>query len=731
VPARTSPYTTRIVVVRPTDPAKFSGTVVVEWLNVTGGLDVPVEWNVIHREILRRGHAYVAVSAQKVGIEGGRGGATRPELASLKKADPNRYERLSHPGDAYAYDIFSQAGKLVKDAAASKVLGPLVPRRVIAVGESQSAFFLTTYVTAIDPLARVYDGFLIHARFGAAAPLGDTPALAALVGPAKGVKLRPDLRVPVMTVLAESDVLGWPPLQGYHSAQQDDTDRLRVWEIAGAAHADNYIFAAGYIDSGSLPLEKLAAALAPTRNPLGSKLAEPMNFGPQQHYVVQAALWQLDRWLQKGQAPPKVPALKLTEAKPPKLVTDANGLAEGGVRTPWVDVPTARLTGAGSMVGVGKLFDAATLQRLYPGGKNEYLKKFEASLDTAIKAGFILPEDKAEIRGLAALGFNRTAEANAAAPAWAKTAADAGGKVIPIWPGRAPGSEDWTQNEVEYRNDWDKKTMVRNVTTPTLTAFLPDPSIATGAAVVICPGGGFRFLSWQSEGTEVAQWLQARGVAAFVLKYRLMKTAASEEEFRKEMAAFFASLAKRPDRPSADNAPKRAAPKDQEKPSEAIRRAIPEDMRRIGALAIADGKQAIKVVRRHAAEWRIKPDRVGIMGFSAGGMVTMGVVMDAEKESRPDFAAPIYGGGTGGAKIPADAPPLFILCASDDFLADGSARLYAEWKSAGRPVELHIYEKGGHGFGMTPKGLPVDRWIERYGDWLGQRRLIKAAAPRQ
>ena len=364
VPAGTSPYTTRIVVVRPTDPDKFSGTAVVEWLNVTGGLDVPVEWNVIHREILRRGHAYVGVSAQKVGIESGRGGATRPELAPLKKADPKRYGRLSHPGDAYAYDIFSQAGRLVKDAAASKVLGPLVPRRVIAVGESQSAFFLTTYVTAVDPLVRVYDGFLIHARFGPAAPLGDTPALAALVGPAKAVKLRPDLRVPVLTVLAESDVLGWPPLTGYHAARQTDTDRLRVWEIAGAAHADNYIFAAGYIDSGSLPLEKLAAALAPTRNALGNKLAEPMNFGPQQHYVVQAALWQLDRWLQKGQAPPKAPALKLTEDKPPKLVTDANGLAEGGVRTAWVDVPTARLTGAGSMVGVGKPFDAATLERL-------------------------------------------------------------------------------------------------------------------------------------------------------------------------------------------------------------------------------------------------------------------------------------------------------------------------------------------------------------------------------
>src|SRR5262249_40011147 len=160
-------------------------------------------------------------------------------------------------------------------------------------------------------------------------------------------------------------------------------------------------------------------------------------------------------------------------------------------------------------------------------------------------------------------------------------------------------------------------------------------------------------------------------------------------------AALFASFANRRNRPGADDAPKRESPNDQDNPREASRRAIPEEMRKIGTLAIADGKQAVKVVRRHAAEGGIKPDRIGIMGFSAGGMVTMGVVMDADKVSRPDFAAPIYGGGTGGAKVPEDAPPLFILCASDDHLAAASSfRLYSDWKLAGRPVELHLYEKG-------------------------------------
>jgi len=183
-----------------------------------------------------------------------------------------------------------------------------------------------------------------------------------------------------------------------------------------------------------------------------------------------------------------------------------------------------------------------------------------------------------------------------------------------------------------------------------------------------------------------------------------VETAAAEEEFRKEMAAFFAALASRGSRPPA----------------------IAEMMREIGALGAADGRQAIKVVRQHAGGWGIRPDRIGIMGFSAGGMVTMGAVQEHDAESRPDFAAPIYGPGFGPTKVPANAPPLFILCASDDQLAaDGSVRLYSEWRAAGRPAELHLYEKGGHGFGMARRGLPVDHWIERFGDWLAQHGMIK------
>ena len=277
--------------------------------------------------------------------------------------------------------------------------------------------------------------------------------------------------------------------------------------------------------------------------------------------------------------------------------------------------------------------------------------------------------------------------------------------VIPVWPGVAPGSEHATQQEILYRNGTQK--MVRNVVTPTLSAYLPDRAKANGTAVVICPGGGFHFLSWDSEGVEAAQWLQARGVAAFVLKYRLIDTGATQPEFQRHLDILFG-------RKSADG-------------KEVVQTPVEEAERKnVPLLAAADGRQALKVVRQRASEWGIAPDRIGILGFSAGGAVTMGVVMDHDADSRPNFAAPIYGGGTGGAPVPADAPPLFILVANDDAGASvGSARLYSEWKTAGKSAELHIYSKGGHGFGMNQRGLPVDSWIERFGDWLSVQGLLK------
>ena len=414
VPAESAPYVTRIVVVRPTDPRKFNGTVAVEWLNVTAGTDAAPDWSMTHRELLRSGYAYVAVSAQKVGIDGAAtpGGMSAMGTA-LKKQNPERYGSLNHPGDSYSFDIYSQAGRLVRAAATNKVLGPLVPKRVLAIGESQSAAFLTTYINAVDPLAKVYDGFLVHSRFGGAASL-QAATMAGQDQP-RTIKFRPDLRVPVIAVETETDVLDGR-MPGYRGARQPDHDRLRVWEVPGTAHADNYSFGAGMIDSGTIPIEKLAAAWAPTSEILGAKLAKPINNAPQHHYVVQNALASLDRWVGGGKSPPKAEPMKMKDGQgdtPATFVLDANGLTEGGVRTPWVDVPVTRLSGTGNsgsplafLAGASEPFDAATLDRLYPGGKKEYLKKFEASLDSAIKAGFILSADRKEILDLAAHGYH-------------------------------------------------------------------------------------------------------------------------------------------------------------------------------------------------------------------------------------------------------------------------------------------------------------------------------------
>ena len=252
-------YTTRIVVMTPTDTAKFNGTVLVEWLNVSGGIDAAAVWFMAHREIARAGYAYVVVSAQQVGVQGG---ATMTGFdMSLKKQDPERYSRLSHPGDDYSYDIFSQIGSLAREASDDGVLGRFKPEHIVAVGESQSAMFLTTYVNAVDPLAKVYDGFLIHSRFGVAAPLDGASALEALqTGLPDAVPFRPDLRVPVMTVITETDLVG-AVLSGYYLARTPDNERLRTWEIPGTAHADNYTIKVGFIDTGSAPLDQIRGRL--------------------------------------------------------------------------------------------------------------------------------------------------------------------------------------------------------------------------------------------------------------------------------------------------------------------------------------------------------------------------------------------------------------------------------------------------------------------------------------
>ncbi len=402
-------YTTRIVALTPVDSSKFNGTVLVEWLNVSGGIDTPAVWMMAHREIARAGYAVVAVSTQKVGVDGG---VTITGIdMSLKKQNPQRYSTLVHPGDAYAFDIFSQVGRLVRDQS-DDVLGELKPEQFLAVGESQSAMFLTTYINAVDRLANVYDGFLIHSRFGVAAPLGGVSALEALQeGTSDPAPFGDDLRVPVMNIITETDLVG-AVLAGYYRSRQNDTERLRTWEIPGTAHADMYTIAVGFIDTGSTPMEQLAAAYTPTTMLMGQDMGYFINFAPQHHYVLQAAIAGLDNWVRTGTAPPCAPRIEIGEGHPPPLVLDENGVAKGGVRTPWVDVPIARTSGSAEsdnvlahLFGSGEPFDDATRKKLYPGGEREYLERFTESLDATIRAGHLLRADRSEILGLAAATY--------------------------------------------------------------------------------------------------------------------------------------------------------------------------------------------------------------------------------------------------------------------------------------------------------------------------------------
>jgi hypothetical protein len=392
-------FKTRMVVIRPGYDDHFNGTVVVEWLNVSGGTDAPADWNYLHREIERSGYVYIGVSAQRGGIEGTAVGM--PGALPLKKADPDRYRSLVHPGDAWAFDIFSAAGRAV-----GKVLGSLKPKHILAVGESQSAAFLTTYVNHFDCDAQIFDGFLLHSRFRSAAPLDGGYQLSVQAFGAGGVvapvPIRKDVRVPVLMFITETDLM--LPVVGYLPARQPDTAHIRTWEVAGTAHADTYTLMGGAVDNGHASAKALAAAFTPMATLFGQQLAQPINAAPQHHYVLQAALAALNRWVRTGGVPPTAPRLAVDKA----LGLDSHGNASGGIRTPWMEAPTAVLSGFGQsgggfamLFGSTVPFDRATLKTLYPGGLTDYLVKFKRALSEAIAAGHILAADRDEIVALA------------------------------------------------------------------------------------------------------------------------------------------------------------------------------------------------------------------------------------------------------------------------------------------------------------------------------------------
>jgi hypothetical protein len=407
-PTDTAELTTRLVVYRPTDPARANGTVIVEWLNVTGGLDVPAVWMAAHRHLIRDGYTWVGVSAQRVGIEGG---GVMPGLG-LRQADPERYERLDHPGDAYAFDIFSRIGSALRSVLPDRFGLPV--ERVIATGASQSAFYLTTYINAIDPRDAVFDAFLLQGRAGVGAPIegwdpsainpASAPDVAARHARLTGRDhIRDDARVPVLIVQSETDVLG---ALGYLPARQADGPRFRLWEVAGAAHCDTYFLSASPRDSGSLPVEELAELIAQST---GMPTELPMNSGPQMHYVLQRAFDALDQWTRTGTAPPVADRLDVDDDG--HLVVDGLGLARGGVRTPWVDTPTRIVSGLGQpgnlvdLFGTTRPLDAAALTGRYPHGRADYARQVRDATRAAVDAGFLLEVDAPEIEALAALSW--------------------------------------------------------------------------------------------------------------------------------------------------------------------------------------------------------------------------------------------------------------------------------------------------------------------------------------
>lgn len=391
----TAPYTTRILVRRPIEKREFNGTVVVEWLNVSGGLDAAPDWTFVQTLLRREGFAWVGVSAQFQGVAG-TGGPLGLSLA-LKTVNPQRYGPLSHPGDSFSYDIYSQVAAALRSPNGPAPLGPLKPRRIIAIGESQSAFRLTTYVNAVHPTANVYDGFLVHSRGAGSAPLSQAPQ-AAIPAPSS-VHVRDDVDVPTMIFQAETDLV----LLGYFADRQPDAGNVRLWEVAGTAHDDTYGLSVGPGDAGR------GAADTTYDPPVTSifgvfECDAPINAGPQ-HYVLNAALWRLNRWVRTGRVRGgSAPRLAITPGSPPVIERDAFGNAFGGIRTPAVDVPVATHSGLGQtgsafcgLFGTTVPFDAATLAALYPSHAH-YVRAVVRAARQAMRAGYLLKADVIEIK---------------------------------------------------------------------------------------------------------------------------------------------------------------------------------------------------------------------------------------------------------------------------------------------------------------------------------------------
>jgi acetyl esterase/lipase len=275
-----------------------------------------------------------------------------------------------------------------------------------------------------------------------------------------------------------------------------------------------------------------------------------------------------------------------------------------------------------------------------------------------------------------------------------------------LWPGKAPGSENWTVPESITNRGGNR--VATNVSDPTLTVYLPDASQANGAAIVVAPGGALQALSLDSEGVRVAEFLNSKGIAAFVLKYRLRQQQPGQGN------------AGGP--PPGDGAPRQELTIVKGNANPAPGDAVLDEVLRMG---VADAQQALLLIRKNAQQWRVDPKRVGMMGFSAGGGVSVGTVVANAPGASPDFIVSVYGPSLQDVILPDNAPPLFVAVGSNHFnVTNGCIALFAEWKKAGKPAELHVYDQVNAGFAMQRRGLPVDAWPDRLLDWMQLHKLL-------
>jgi len=373
-------YVTRLVVRRPAAAARFNGTVIVEWNNVTSGHDLDIDWYQIHEHLIRSGYAWVGVTPQRVGVE------------ALKVWNRNRYGSLdvsdggAITNDALSYDVFADVGRVARTPKGADFLGGLKPQRVFATGHSQSSARLATYVNSVHPLEPVFDAVILHGGGG---------------------RIRTDLKIKVWKLNSETDVI-----IGQAAARQPDTDNFRTWEVAGDSHVDTQFIASRVklvardgnpIASGFTPGQRggrNSAAPAPQLAAGGNPCELPTYSDVPFYQVMAAALDHLVVWVRDGKAPPTAPPIDVTSAGPPGVIArDADGNSSGGgIRLAGIAVPTAMNSGQNSgpgfcwLYGSHVAFDAAKLKTRYP-THAAYVAAVRDVTEKNVKAGYILRPD--------------------------------------------------------------------------------------------------------------------------------------------------------------------------------------------------------------------------------------------------------------------------------------------------------------------------------------------------